>query len=86
MYPIAPDASAETIDWKTWLRDAPERPFDAERFFRWRCFADYGEGVAGDLFVHLLSGIQCVTGINAVPEPRVLHGKPDALQRRTRFP
>ena len=67
VYPVAPDASAETIDWKTWLRDAPERPFDAERFFRWRCFADYGEGVAGDLFVHLLSGIQCVSGINAIP-------------------
>jgi predicted dehydrogenase len=67
VYPIAPDASPETIDWKTWLRDAPERPFDPVRFFRWRCFADYGEGVAGDLFVHLISGIQCVTGINAAP-------------------
>ena len=67
VYPIAPDASPETIDWKTWLRDAPERPFSPERFFRWRCFADYGEGVAGDLFVHLISGIQCVSGINAVP-------------------
>jgi predicted dehydrogenase len=67
VYPIAPDAGPETIDWKTWIRDAPERPFDAARFFRWRCFADYGEGLAGDLFVHLLSGIQCVSGINAVP-------------------
>ena len=67
VYPVAPDASPETIDWTTWLRDAPQRPFDAARFFRWRCFADYGEGVAGDLFVHLLSGIQCVSGINAIP-------------------
>ncbi len=53
---------------KAFLRDAPERPFDAVRFFRWRCFADYGEGVAGDLYVHLLSGIQCVSGINAAPK------------------
>ncbi|HKF47870.1 MAG TPA: Gfo/Idh/MocA family oxidoreductase [Terracidiphilus sp.] len=67
VYPIAPDASAETIDWKAWLRDAPERPFDAARFFRWRCFSDYGEGVAGDLYVHLLSGMQCISGINAIP-------------------
>jgi len=67
VYPIAPDASTETIDWKAWLRDAPDRPFDAARFFRWRCFSDYGEGVAGDLFVHLLSGIQCVSGINTIP-------------------
>lgn len=67
VYPVAPDASPESIDWKTWLRDAPDRPFDADRFFRWRCFADYGEGVAGDLYVHLLSGFQCISGINAVP-------------------
>lgn len=68
VYPIAPDATPESIEWKEWLRDAPSRPFDAARFFRWRCFADYGEGVAGDLFVHLLSGIQCVTAINAIPD------------------
>jgi predicted dehydrogenase len=68
VYPIPPDASEQNIDWKAFLRDAPERPFDAVRFFRWRCFADYGEGVAGDLYVHLLSGIQCVSGINAAPK------------------
>jgi predicted dehydrogenase len=74
VYPIAPDASAETIDWKTWLRDAPDRPFDAARFFRWRCFSDYGEGVAGDLYVHLLSGFQCVSGINTVPSRALSSG------------
>ncbi|MFZ0303365.1 MAG: Gfo/Idh/MocA family oxidoreductase [Terracidiphilus sp.] len=65
VYPIGDDASPETIDWKAFLVDAPERPFDPVRFFRWRCFADYGEGLGGDLFVHLLSGIQSITGINA---------------------
>ena len=67
VYPIAPDATAETVDWKAWLRDAPDRPFDPVRFFRWRCFSDYGEGVAGDLYVHLLSGIQYISGINTAP-------------------
>jgi predicted dehydrogenase len=67
VYPIPPRATLETIDWETFLKDAPHHAFDPVRFFRWRCYADYGEGVAGDLFVHLLSGIQCVTGINAIP-------------------
>ena len=66
VYPIPPDASPETIDWREFLVDAPERAFDAARFFRWRCFADYGAGLAGDLFVHLLSGIQGITGMNTV--------------------
>jgi predicted dehydrogenase len=68
IYPIPPDANEKTIDWNEFLVGAPPRPFDAARFFRWRCFADYGEGLAGDLFVHLLSGIHFVAGIDEVPQ------------------
>ncbi len=67
VYPIPPDANDQTIDWNTFLGDAPKRSFDPTRFFRWRCFTDYGAGLAGDLFVHLLSGIQVVSGVNAAP-------------------
>jgi predicted dehydrogenase len=67
VYPIPHDASPETIDWASFVHDAPAIPFDAVRFFRWRCFKEYGEGVTGDLFVHLLSGMQRVSGINAIP-------------------
>jgi predicted dehydrogenase len=74
VYPVPPDASPANINWKEFLRDAPDRPFDATRFFRWRCFADYGEGLAGDLFVHLLSGMQVVTGINAIPSRAISTG------------
>ena len=68
VYPIPPDASEQTIDWNEFLVGAPKRPFDAARFFRWRCFSDYGEGLAGDLFVHLLSGIYFVSGTNEAPQ------------------
>ena len=68
VYPIPPDASEKTIDWNAFLDGAPKRPFDPVRFFRWRCFTDYGEGLAGDLFVHLISGIHFITGTNTVAE------------------
>jgi predicted dehydrogenase len=67
IYPIPPDASEQTIDWNQFLGDAPKRPFDPVRFFRWRCFRDYGEGLPGDLFVHMLTGIHYVAGITAPP-------------------
>src|SRR5438309_787557 len=68
VYPIPPDASEQTIDWNAFLDGAPKRPFSPERFFRWRCFTDYGEGLAGDLFVHLISGIHFITGTHTVAQ------------------
>lgn len=67
VYPPPPDLSPQTLDWETWQGTAPRHPFDPIRFARWRGFRDYGEGVPGDLCVHLLTGIHYVMDVTAPP-------------------
>ena len=67
-YPPPPDLSLQTLDWDTWQNDVPKRPLDPNIFARWRCWKEYGTGVAGDLLVHLISGMQFMLGINEPPK------------------
>ncbi len=60
-YPIPDDASEKTVDWKRYISNTTDRPFDAMRFFRWRNYLDYGTGMSGDLFVHLFSSLHFIT-------------------------
>ncbi len=56
--PIDADARpGVNLDWKAWLGPAPRRPWDPERYFRWRRYFDYSTGIASDLFVHRVTRI-----------------------------
>ena len=66
-YPPPPDLSPANLDWDTWQGRAPKRPFDPRAFARWRAYQEYGTGVAGDLMVHLVSGMMFMLGTTDAP-------------------
>ena len=63
-YPMDADAKpGENLDWKAWLGPAPKRPWDPERYFRWRRYWDYSGGIATDLFIHRVTRIIKAVGL-----------------------
>jgi len=67
-YEIDPDADpGVNLDWDAWLGPAPKRPWDPRRFFQWRRYWDYSNGIASDLFIHRVTRIIKAVGL-AFPE------------------
>ena len=60
-YTIPKDADAMTTDWSRFIEATAKMEFDAKKFFWLRAFKEVGTGVAGDLFIHLLSGTHFMT-------------------------
>jgi predicted dehydrogenase len=65
IYPIPPDANEQTVNWEMFQGEAKKHPFSLERFFRWRCYKDYSGGIATDLYVHTMTTIHYVMGVQA---------------------
>lgn len=61
-YTMPTDGNPETVDWDRYIAGMPKQPWDPKKFFWWRNYNEFGTGVSGDLFVHLLTSIHFITG------------------------
>jgi len=51
---VYPDMTPENIVWSSFLGEAPDRPFDANRYLNWRFFWDYSGGNVYENMCHQL--------------------------------
>lgn len=74
VWDIHPQGSPRTIDWELFQEEAGSRvPFSLERFFRWRCWYDYGSGLSGDLLSHEYDAVNQVLGLG-IPKTAAASG------------
>ncbi len=93
-WPMDPDCSPKNLDWDAFLGTAPKRPFEPERYFRYRKYWDYSGGVAHDLIAHVLSALQICTGpefptrVSAAGGIYVHHDRetPDTFSMQVEYP
>lgn len=69
------------LDWEGFLGDAPERPYDVSRYFRWRMYEDYAGGPSTDLFPHSLTPVLFMLGVK-MPRTAVATGGKLRYQER----
>ncbi len=51
----------DSIRWELFQEPVNHRiAFNSERFFRWRCFWDYGTGLSGDLLTHEFDAVNSI--------------------------
>ncbi len=52
------------FDYEMWTGPAPMRPFDGLPHIRWwRAFMEYGNGITGDMCVHMLDAVRWMLGL-----------------------
>lgn len=67
------DSDVDHIDWERFQGNVRRHPFHPHRFFHWRCYWDYTNGVAGDLQSHALDQINAIVGMG-IPDACVANG------------
>jgi predicted dehydrogenase len=73
-----PSVDTQKLDWKRFLGSAPEQPFDALRFTKWRWFWDFGGGHLTDLFSHYGDVIHWYMGQDSPKAAQTMGGR-DAI-------
>ena len=74
VWDIHEQGNPRTIDWEHFQAPAAHKvPFNLERFFRWRCWFDYGTGLSGDLLSHDYDAVNMVLGVG-IPKSAVASG------------
>lgn len=54
----------ESLDYEMWTGPAPLRPYDLVPHVRWwRTFMEYGNGIVGDMCVHMLDTVRWMLGL-----------------------
>jgi predicted dehydrogenase len=53
--PVYPDMTPENILWKSFQGEAPDRPFDPNRYINWRFFFDYSGGNVYENMCHQMA-------------------------------
>jgi predicted dehydrogenase len=61
----APDeAPPANLDWEMWSGPAPQRPYNRIVHPRgWRAFYEYGNGIPGDMCIHMLDMVRWMLGL-----------------------
>ena len=67
-----PEVNLSQLDWKRWLGAAPDQPFDADRFFTWRWYWDFGGGAMTDLFTHWIDVVHMVMKTDAPRQAQMM--------------
>lgn len=86
---------ANKLDWKAFLGNAPDQPFDEYRYRHWRWFWDFGNGIFADLMVHHLDIVNWFLDLS-MPQSAVAVGShvksagvwecPDTVQTLLTYP
>lgn len=69
------------LNWNAFLGEAPKRPFDVSRYFRWRMYEDYAGGPSTDLFPHSLTPVVFMLGVGMPGNVAAVGGKLRYQQR-----